>query len=87
MSLIEGTLSLDETKKIKQFIDNALSTFQEIDDRRGALNDFCKVIAEELGIKPAILMKAAKSVAKQSLENDKETMETIIELLVAAGRA
>jgi hypothetical protein len=87
MSLLEGTISDTEKKKIKQFIDQALSTFQEIEDRKGTLTDLSKVLADELGIKPALLMKAAKSVHKQSLEDDKEAVETIEELLVAAGRA
>jgi DNA-binding SARP family transcriptional activator len=87
MSLLEGTISDTEKKKIKSFIDEALNTFQEIEDRKGALNDLGKVLAEELGIKPALLMKAARSVYKQTLEDDKEAVETIEELLIAAGRA
>lgn len=87
MSLLEGTISDTEKKKIKTFIDQALTVFQEIEDRKGSLADFGKVLAEELGIKPALLMKAARSVYKQTLEDDKEAVETIEELLVAAGRA
>ena len=86
MSLIE-TISDTEKKKIKSFIDQALTTFQEVEDRKGALSDLGKVLAEELGIKPALLMKAARSVYKQTLEDDKEAIDTIEELLVAAGRA
>ena len=86
MSLIE-TISDTEKKKIKSFIDQALTTFQEVEDRKGALGDLGKVLAEELGIKPALLMKAARSVYKQTLEDDKEAIDTIEELLVAAGRA
>lgn len=87
MSLINGTISDTEKKKIKSFIDEALNTFTEIEDRKGALNDLGKVLAEELGIKPALLMKAARAAHKQALEDDKEAVETIEELLVAAGRA
>lgn len=86
MSLINN-LSDTEKKKVKNFIDEALSTFQEVEDRRGALTDLSKVIAEELGIKHTILMKAARAAYKQSLEDDRESMDTIEELLVAAGRA
>lgn len=87
MSLINGTISDTEKKKIKAFIDESLNTFQEIEDRKGALSDLGKVLAEELGIKPALLMKAARSVYKQSLEDEKEAVDTIEELLIAAGRA
>ena len=87
MSLINGTISDTEKKKIKSFVDEALSTFQEIEDRKGALSDLGKVLAEELGIKPALLMKAARAAYKASLEDDRENIDTIEELLVAAGRA
>lgn len=87
MSLINGTLSDTEKKKIKSFIDEALSTFQEVEDRKGALTDLGKVLAEELGVKPALLMKAARSAYKQSLEDDRESFDTIEEILAAAGRA
>lgn len=88
MSLINGgSLTESEKKKIKDFVNEALSTFQEIEDRRGALTDLGKVLSEELGIKNTLLMKAARAAYKQSLEDDRESMDTIEELLVAAGRA
>lgn len=87
MSLIEGTISETETTKLKAFINEALSTFQEVEDRKGALSDLGKVLAEELGIKPALLMRAARAAYKQSLEDDKEAFDTIEEILVAVGRA
>lgn len=87
MSLINGDLSDTETKKIKDFINEALSTFQEIEDRKGALTDLGKVLGEELGIKHTLLMKAARSVYKQTLEDDKEAIDTIEDILIAAGRA
>lgn len=87
MSMFQDTISDTEKKKIKQFIDEALSTFQEVDDRKGALKDLGKVIAEELGIKPAMLMTAARIAYKSSLEDVKENYETVEELLAAVGRA
>ena len=87
MSLIDGTISETETNKLKAFINEALSTFQEVEDRKGALSDLGKVLAEELGIKPALLMRAARAAYKQSLEDDKEAFDTIEEILVAVGRA
>jgi len=87
MSFANETISDTEKGKIKRFIDEALSTFQEIEDRKGALSDLTKVLAEELGVKPGILMKAARSAHKQSLEEAKESLDTVEEILVAAGRA
>ncbi len=81
------TISDSEKNKIKRFIDEALSTFTEIEDRKGALSDLGKVLAEELGIKPAQLMSAARAAHKANLEDAKENMDVIEELLVAAGRA
>ncbi len=87
MSFANETISDTEKTKIKRFIDEALSTFQEIEDRKGALTDLGKTLAEELGIKPALLMKAARSAYKQTIEDDKENLDTVEEILVAAGRA
>lgn len=87
MSLINGDLSDTETKKIKDFINEALNTLQEVEDRKGALSDLAKVLGEELGIKHTVLMKAARSVYKQTLEDDKEALDTVENILIAAGRA
>ena len=87
MSYANQTISDTEKQKIKRFIDESSRVFQEVEDLKGGLTDLGKTLAEELGIKPALLMKAARAAYKQSLEDDKENFETVEELLIAAGRA
>lgn len=87
MSFANTTISDTEKKKITAFINESLRVFQEVEDLKGSLTDLGKVLAEELGIKPAQLMSAARAAHKQSLEDAKDNMEVIEELLIAAGRA
>lgn len=87
MSFANETISDSEKNKIKKFIDESLRIFQEVEDLKGGLSDLGKVLAEELGIKPGQLMSAARAAHKQSLEDAKENMDVIEELLIAAGRA
>jgi hypothetical protein len=87
MSFANKTISDNEKNKIKRFIDESLRVFQETEDLKGGLTDLAKTLAEELGIKPGQLMSAARAAHKQSLEDTKENIDVIEELLVAAGRA
>jgi hypothetical protein len=87
MSLDQHTITDSEKKKVRAFIDEAMNTFQEIDDRKGSLKDLAKAVAEELNIKPAELMQSARMTYKQSLEEAKEKMAIVEELMVIAGRA
>jgi hypothetical protein len=87
MSFANKTISDTEKQKIKRFIDESARVFQETEDLKGGLTDLAKTLAEELGIKPAQLMSAARASYKQSLEDAKENMDVIEEILIAAGRA
>ena len=79
-------ISDNEKTKIKQFIDQGLKVLLEIDDLKGGLRDTAKAIAEELEIKPAILMKALRPAHKASMEAEKEAVGTVEDILVVAGR-
>lgn len=87
MSFEHHTITDSEKTKIKKFIDESLRIFQEVEDLKGGLSDLGKVLAEELGIKPAQLNSAARAAYKSSLEDAKENIDVIEELLIAAGRA
>ncbi|RYF04872.1 MAG: hypothetical protein EOO77_29060 [Oxalobacteraceae bacterium] len=81
------TLSNTSIAKVKTFIDESLRIFLEIEDLKGGLSDLSKTLAEELGVKPSQLMGAARAAHKQSLEDTKENVDIIEEILVVAGRA
>lgn len=87
MSFSSNSLSESEKGKIKRYVDEYVQIQQECDDLKGGIKDAGKVLAEELGIKPAELNKACRSAYKQTLAEEKEKLDVVEELLVAAGRA
>lgn len=80
------TLSDSEKTKLKNLVDQGLKVLQEISDLQEGLKDTVKNVAEELDIKPAILNKALKAAFKASIDDDKEQVDTIEEILVVTGR-
>jgi DNA-binding SARP family transcriptional activator len=81
------TISDHEKKRIEEFMKAGLTQLQEIDDIKSSLSDLAKALAEELGVKPAVLNKALKTAFKQTLEGDKEQLSQVEEILAVTGRA
>lgn len=79
-------LSSHDVTKVKNVIDQGIKILQEIDDLRGGLKDTVKAIAEELDIKPALLNKAIKAAYKSNIEETKEIISDVEELLEVTGR-
>ncbi len=86
MSFDTETLSANDRIKLKDFMDSAMRIFQETDDLKAGLKDTAKVIAEEFGIKPGVLMKAARVAYKASLQDEKDQFNAVEEILIATGR-
>lgn len=87
MSSILDSIGPEEKKKLEQFIAGALQVFQECADLNGGLKDTAKSLAEEFAVKPAVLMKAARTVFKSSLADDKDKQDTVEEILTITGHA
>lgn len=87
MSLSNKTLTAAETVRLKEFFDKGSKMLLEVDDIKGSLADLAKAIAEELEVKPTELKKALRVHHKASLEAEKDAMNTVEELLAAAGHA
>lgn len=77
--------SANDKARLKDFITSSMKIFQEIDDLKSGLRDTAKTLAEEYDIKPAVLNKAARSAYKQSLEQEKDNIDTVESILHAAG--
>lgn len=80
-------LSPDDRAKIKNLIEVGIRTNQEIADLKAGLGETVKELATELGVKPAILNKAIKTAFKGSVSSLQEEVDTVEEILHAAGRA
>jgi hypothetical protein len=86
MAIDTETLSANDRIKLNQFMDAAMKIFQETDDLKAGLKDSAKAIAEEFGWKPATLLKAARVAYKASADEEKETFDTVEEILEITNR-
>lgn len=81
------TLTPEDAKKLKRVIDEGLKITQEVEDLKGGFKDTVKAVAEELGLKPAVINKAIRVAFKASLEAEKENVNEVEEVLALVGRA
>lgn len=79
-------LSQDDQRKLKDFMDAGERELQEIADRKDALKDLTKNLAEHLDVKPAVLSKALSAAFKNSIEADKESFDDVETILQITGR-
>lgn len=75
-----------EIKKLKELITEGIQVHTECDTLKGGLTDTVKAIAEEMDIKPAVLNKAIRTAYKADLENKREALSDLEDILVAVGR-
>lgn len=80
-----GALSPDDQKKINSMMDAGLRIKQEVADLSGGLKDSVKAVAEELSIKPAYLMKAINVAFKAKMADEKESFDTVEDILNITG--
>ena len=79
------SLGPDDTARLKSFMDAAIRIFQEIEDLKGGLNDTAKALAEHLNVKPAILKKAARVAFKNNAAEEKESSDTVLDIVNVTG--
>ena len=87
MSSALDTIGPDTKKKLEEAITAGLRVMQEMTDLRDGLKDTVKSVAEEIGIKPAILSKVIRTAFKSSLEEEKVVHDTVEEILTLTGHA
>lgn len=80
------TLSSNDITKLKDFMDQGTRVLQEVEDLNAGLKDTAKHLAEELNIKPAFLMKALRIAYKANMDEEKEKVDIVEELLQASDR-
>lgn len=75
-----------ELRKLKEIVTEGIQVHTEIDTLKEGLGDTVKAIAEELDIKPAVLNKAIRTAYKADLDQKREAMSDLEDILVAVGR-
>lgn len=79
-------LSITDQTKVREFVDKGVALLQEIDDLKGGLSDLAKNLAEEVGTKPKVLMKALRAQFKTTLEGDKAELDEVETVLQIANK-
>jgi hypothetical protein len=79
-------LGEDDRTRLRAIFTDVIQVLHDIDSLKEGAKETIKAAAEEIGVKPADLNLAIKTAYKQSLEEQKERMDTIQILLEAVGR-
>jgi hypothetical protein len=73
--------------KLKRIISEGITVNQEVDTLKEGLRDTTKAVAEEMGIKPAVLNKAIRIAYKAEQGKTREEFEELEAILEAVGRS
>lgn len=76
----------EDMNRLKQLFADGCQVMDEIEVLKGGLADTVKAIAEEMDIKPAQLNKAIKIAYKNNLNEEKDKLSEIEDILAAAGK-
>lgn len=77
----------EEKAKLIQVVNEGVNVLQEVSDLQEGLRDTVKAVAEEMGIKPAVLNKAIRIAYKAELGKAREEFEELESILETVGRS
>lgn len=80
------TFTDKDITRLKQLISEGVQVKSEIDILNGGLKDTVKAVAEELDLKAAQLNKAINMTYKQSLQEEVDKMDELVEIIEAASK-
>ena len=80
-------LSVEDQKKLNEFMDKGVAVLQDIADLRESLGDTAKSLAEQWDVKPSVLMKSLRTAFKTTLAAQKEEVEQVEAILQYTNRA
>ena len=84
MSGFNKTFNQEEIVRLKKLIQEGDQVLYEVDALNEGLRDTVKAIAEEMQLKPSILMKAVKVAHKAKFTDERnnfDELETILEVV------
>ncbi len=83
---VARTYSSEDVNRLKQLVNEGCQILSEVELLKTGLNETIKHIAEEIGIKPAQLTKAIKIAHKSNLEEEKDKLAEIEDILDAVNK-
>lgn len=87
-----SALSSADKQRLKTLIDEGVQVLGDVESLKEGLKDTINTISEELSIKKTVLNKAIKvayknSQSKNNLNESREELDEVEQILMAAGRA
>lgn len=76
----------EDIARLKQLINEGCQIKQEVEDLNAGLKETVNAIAEELDVKPAQLNKAIRVAYKASMQDERDALDEVEDILEAAGR-
>ena len=77
--------SESDVNKLKNLVREGIKVTEELSSQEG-LRDTVKAVAEEIGVKPAVLNKAIRIAHKAELEKEREDFDELESILQVTGR-
>ena len=75
-----------EKQKLIQIISQGSQVLGEVDDLKSGLRDTVKAIAEEMDLKPGVLMKAVKIAHKAKFQDEYDKFDELETILESVGK-
>lgn len=75
-----------DVAKLKNLVREGIQVTEEVATLKEGLRDTVKAIAEEIGVKPAILNKAIRIAHKAEIEKEREEFDELETILQVTGR-
>jgi len=78
--------SESDVNKLKNLVREGIQVTEEVSTLKEGLRDTVKAVAEEIGVKPAVLNKAIRIAHKAELEKEREDFDELESILQVTGR-
>ena len=80
------TFNQEEVARLKKLIQEGDQVLHEVDALSTGLRETVKAIAEEMDLKPAVLMKAIKLAHKAKFQDEYDKFDELETILEAVGK-
>lgn len=78
--------SESDVNKLKNLVREGIQVTEEVSTLKEGLRDTVKAVAEEIGVKPAVLNKAIRIAHKAELDKEREDFDELESILQVTGR-
>ena len=82
----DRTYGAEEKAKLERLVNEGVTVLSEVEDLQAGLKDTVKAVAEELGMKAALINKAIKIAKNMDWNKHQDDFEDLETLIVTLGK-